>query len=343
MRIAIVDNLEPAMQAIRRTLATVPEYEVVWIADNGLEAVERCAQDTPDLIIMDLVMPEMDGAEATRQIMQQSPCAVLVTSASVGDRAGKAFEAMGAGALDAVNTPSIGADGELVGADRLLDKIATLSKLIRHGDGISRTRIASIRKKRPAEPPMVVIGSSTGGPMALATVLSVLPADFGASVVIVQHVDEEFSAGLATWLNSRTELEVGVARRGDRPTVGSVLLASTHDHLILTPEPTLDYTPHPRNLAYRPSVDVFFRSVAHHWHTRGTAVLLTGMGRDGAEGLLALKSAGWHTIAQDEATSVVYGMPKAAAEIGAARNVMPLEDIGHAISRHHLRTRVSTT
>ena len=193
VRIAIVDDLEPAMQAIRRTLAAVPEYEVVWIAHNGLEAVERCAQDTPDLIIMDLVMPEMDGAEATRQIMQQSPCAVLVTAASVGDRAGKAFEAMGAGALDAVNTPSIGADDELVGADRLLDKIAMLSKLIRHGDGISRTRIASRREKRPAAPPpMVVIGSSAGGPMALATVLSVLPADFGASVVIVQHVDEEF-------------------------------------------------------------------------------------------------------------------------------------------------------
>ena len=140
MRIAIVDNLEPAMQAIRLSLATVPEYEIAWVARNGREAVERCAGDTPDLIIMDLVMPEMDGAEATRRIMAETPCAILVTSAAVGERAGKAFEAMGAGALDAVNTPSVSASGELVGGDRLLEKVATLGKLISTDDARSRHR-----------------------------------------------------------------------------------------------------------------------------------------------------------------------------------------------------------
>jgi two-component system response regulator WspF len=152
-----------------------------------------------------------------------------------------------------------------------------------------------------------------------------------AVIIIVQHVDEEFSSGLAEWLDAQTPLCVRLATRGSHLIPGNVYVAGTNDHLILTSHLTFAYTPEPRELPYRPSVDVLFKSVAKHWPGKGGAILLTGMGRDGAEGLAVLRKTGWHTIAQDETTSVVYGMPKAAKELGAAVEILPLEKIAQAI------------
>jgi chemotaxis response regulator CheB len=146
-------------------------------------------------------------------------------------------------------------------------------------------------------------------------------------VVIVQHVDERFTAGMAEWLGGHASMPVRLAREGDAPAPGVVLLAAREEHLTLTSPALLGYTPEPRDLAYRPSVDVFFRSVARLWKGDAVGVLLTGMGRDGALGLKALRDRGWRTIAQDAATSAVYGMPKAAAEIDAASEVLPLQGI----------------
>ena len=186
---------------------------------------------------------------------------------------------------------------------------------------------------------MVAIGASTGGPQALAEVLSSLPAGLRAPVVIVQHVDVDFAAGLASWLGERSQLTVEVARPGSMLRPGVVLLAATNDHLVMTSRQTLDYTPHPRKLVHRPSVDVFFRTLAEHWRRPSVAVVLTGMGKDGADGLLALRHAGWLTLAQDRATSVVYGMPKAAAEAGAAARILPITQIGPAIATEIERKR----
>lgn len=338
MRIAIVNDMLIAVEAMRRVVITVPEYKVAWVAKDGAEAVAKCASDTPDLILMDLIMPVMDGVEATRQIMKNSPCAILVVTASVGQNSGKVFEALGHGALDAVNTPVMGMSGGPEAGQSLLAKIAIIKKLIGKPTLNAQSR-TSARTLRTTLPPLLAIGSSTGGPKALAAVLANLPANFSAAIAIVQHVDAEFAPGLVEWLNSQSTLPVMLASEGNHLEVGKVLVAGTNDHLLLKPNLTLTYTKEPRDYPYRPSVDVFFESLADNWNRKGTAVLLTGMGRDGAEGLNALRSKGWHTIAQDKETSVVYGMPKAAAELGAAVEILPINAIAPAVIKQIPLTR----
>ena len=181
--------------------------------------------------------------------------------------------------------------------------------------------------------PLLLLGASTGGPQAVAQVLAGLPGDFPAAVVLVQHVDLRFAEGMAAWLRDQTPLDVQIAPSGAALRVGTVWLAATNDHVVLQADHTLDYTPDPQDYPYRPSVNVFFKSVASHWKGRGCAVLFTGMGRDGAEGLLALRGAGFHTIAQDEKSCVVYGMPRAAVELNAAQDVLPVEKIASRILR----------
>jgi two-component system, chemotaxis family, response regulator WspF len=336
MRIAIVNNMVMAVEALKQVLMTVPGYEIAWIARDGAEALTRCARDTPDLILMDLFMPVMDGVEATRQIAKQFPCIILIVTDSVENNAGKVFEAMGHGARDAVNRPILGIQGADA-AKPLLAKIATMSKLIGKSNQppTTKTQPATIASKPTAHPlpPLVAIGSSTGGPKALAAILSRLPANFGAAIAIVQHVDMQFSAGLVDWLDRQTPLTVRVAATGDRLEQGIVLVAGTNDHLSLRADLTLHYIKEPIDYPYRPSVDVFFKSLAQSWSRKATAVLLTGMGQDGAEGLSVLRSRGWHTIAQDEQSSAVYGMPKAAAQLNAAVEILPPEAISDSLVR----------
>jgi two-component system, chemotaxis family, response regulator WspF len=243
---------------------------------------------------------------------------------------------MGHGALDAVDTPALGPRGELSGVPDLQEKIATIGKLIGPDphlalgldDGPKGT--ADV----PASFPLVLLGASTGGPNALAEILGGLPRAWDACVLIVQHVDAAFARGLAQWLGERTGHRIELADEGDRPAPGRRLLAATNDHMVLSADRRLGYVAEPRDLSYRPSVDLLFASVAANWPEPGVAVLLTGMGRDGAEGLLRLRRRRWHTIAQDEATSVVYGMPRAAAENGAAAQVLPLAKIAAAVVAH---------
>ncbi|MGK7882378.1 MAG: chemotaxis protein CheB, partial [Crocosphaera sp.] len=176
-------------------------------------------------------------------------------------------------------------------------------------------------------PPLIVIGASTGGPKALARILGEFPPNFEGSIVIIQHVDVQFSSGLAKWLDEQTPLSVVLASEGDTLSASKVLLAGTNDHLVLRPNLTLTYTKEPENYPYRPSIDVFCESVAQSWSRKGIAVLLTGMGRDGAMGLKKLRRRGWHTIAQNQQSCVVYGMPKAAVQMEAAVQVLSLSEI----------------
>jgi len=333
MRIAIVNDMMMTVETLRRILMNVPDYQVAWVARDGVEAIAKCAKDTPDLILMGLLTPIMGGAEATRRIMKNSPCPILIVTASVENNSAKVFEALGCGALDAVSTPVLGSSGNPEDIQVLLTKIATIAKLKGIATLTTKSRAPT---KSPSShtstftsaiSPLVAIGSSTGGPNALATILSHLPANFGAAVVIVQHVDVQFAPGLVEWLNQQTPLQVLIADEGSRLESGKVLIAATNDHLYLRSNLSLSYTKDPKDYPYRPSVDVFFKSVAQHWKHQGTAVLLTGMGRDGAEGLSLLRTKGWHTIAQNQATCVVYGMPKAAVELGAAVKVLPIEAI----------------
>jgi two-component system, chemotaxis family, response regulator WspF len=333
MRIAIVNDTHVAVEILSRVIASVPGYTIAWTASGGEAAVEKCARDKPDLILMDLVMPAMDGVEATARIMKNSPCAILVVTASIDANAEKVFEAMGYGALDAVCTPVLVGKEKYEGQDELLKKVATIGKLIGTNNSIQKKTEPENTPARRIVPEIVAIGSSTGGPKALAEILSRLPENLGAALVIVQHVDAKFAGGLAEWLNGQTGLKVVLAEEGMQPEENVVCVAGTNDHLVLEKNMTFSYTAEPRDYPYRPSVDTFFASLKSHWPGKGTAVLLTGIGKDGANGLLALKKAGWHTIAQDEESSVVYGMPKAAADIGAAVEILSLQDIGNAIIR----------
>ena len=328
MKIGVVNDLPIATQALLRALASRPEHQVIWTACNGLEAVASCARHLPDLVLMDLIMPKMDGVEATRRIMADTPCAILIVTVSVGANAWRTFEAMGYGALDAVDTPAIDRLNQRETAEALLAKIDTIGRLIgdkttqpsqglRFGGGTSIDNGGKL----------LAIGASAGGPAALAKLLSGLPLDFPAAVVIIQHVDEQFASGMAKWLSQDSKMPVRIAREDNRLERGVVLLAGTNDHLVLKAPGRLGYTPNPVEYVYRPSVDVFFDSMGRFWTGEAIGVLLTGMGRDGALGLKALRNKGYHTIAQDQTSSAVYGMPKAAASLDAAVDVLPLDRI----------------
>ena len=335
MKIGIVNDSIMAWELLRRVVLSVPGQEVAWIARDGAEAVAMARANRPDLILMDLFMPGTDGVEATRRIMSDSPCAILVVTATVSGHISKVYQAMGYGALDAVDTPVLGAGGEVAGATALLRKIDVIGKLIGKTPSPLGSGSFSIPVPRQAQGPdlhpLVLLGSSTGGPFALAEILAKLPGTLKTTIVIVQHVDAAFAPGLCQWLCEQAGRKVELVVEKMAVSKEKILLAGTNDHLVLGADRRLHYSAEPRSLSYRPSVDVFFRSVARNWPRPGIAVLLTGMGRDGAQGLLELHRLGWKTIAQDEATSVVWGMPKAAAEIGATDMVLPLHQIAHAI------------
>lgn len=332
MRVAIVNDVALAAEALRRVVLAVPGLEVAWVARDGVECVEKAARDRPDVILMDLLMPRMNGVEATRQVMARSPCAILVVTATVSGHIGMVYEAMGHGALDAVDTPCLGPGGQVSGAAALVQKLCTIGKLLGEVVGSQTTPPAAVPPPPRQALTLVLLGASTGGPRALREILLGLAVDSPLSVVIVQHIDPGFAPGLASWLSEASRLPVELVREGQPPAPGRVHLAATSHHLVMDERTHLVYSPEPQDACYRPSVDVFFRSVAQHWQQPGVAALLTGMGCDGAAGLLQLRQRGWHTIAQDQATCVVWGMPRAAAALGAAVQVLPVEQIAAAIS-----------
>ena len=342
MRIAIVTDLALAVGVLRRLVRSIAEYEVAWTAANGIEAVEKCARDCPDLILMDLIMPLMDGAQATRIIMKQSPCAILVVTATVSGNADKVFAALSSGALDAVATPVFGPGGGIDGGEELLRKIVIIGKLITHaGHRPSAVSPLNIKEAPARLPRLVVIGASTGGPNAVVLILRGLARNLEAAVVIVQHLDVQFAPALVEWLGNQTDLPVSLIRENLMPEAGEVYVAGTNDHLVIDANLAFQYTTEPTDYPYRPSVDEFFLSLGRHWPQPGVACLLTGMGRDGAQGLLALRRAGWRTMAQDEKTSIVYGMPRAAVEAGAVAQLLPVEDISAAILNEVGKGRVA--
>ena len=368
MKIAIVNDLAVACEALRRAVAEDPALEVIWIARDGLQALELAQRARPDLILMDLIMPRMNGAEATREIMRVAPCPILVVTATVTGNAGLVYEALGAGALDAVNTPSFTQGATLRGGEELLRRIHLVART-QHAAAAESVAIG--RRTMPSPPPsppiarpslvksaapqspssraassagslapsdpsartmcaIVAIGASTGGPRAVADVLRALPVDMTAATLIVQHVSTAFVRGFADWLGAETGRRVDLARAGQVVAAGDVLVAGEERHMVLGANGTIEYRDEPRALLHCPAIDELFASLAHYARP-GVAVLLTGMGRDGAQGMMQLRSAGWHTIAQDEKSSVVWGMPGAAHKLGAAVETLALDRIAPAI------------
>ena len=323
MRIGIVTDSPFAADLLRRLIRASEEHQIAWIARDGSEAVKLCDRDLPELVLMDLIMPYMDGVEATRRIMSRTPCPILIVTATVGGNAAKVFEALGAGAIDAIDTPTVITSQKSGRA--LLLKIKSIE---RQTSGREHMTDGIVPEVESTAKRLILIGASAGGPAALVEILSALPEAFLPAVVIVQHIDELFAPGLVEWLKGRSKLPVRLAYEGDSAISGSVLVAGSEDHLVFKNSHQLGYTAEPVENPYRPSVDVFFESAARFFRGPMIGVLLTGMGRDGARGLKILRDAGNHTIAQDQGTSAVYGMPKAAAAINAATEILALQNIG---------------
>jgi two-component system chemotaxis response regulator CheB len=341
IRVVIVDDSLVAREMLSQILASDPEIEVVGQAKDGRQGVEMVASLKPDLVTMDIHMPHMDGLAAVERIMAYSPTPILVVSSSVhGSGTGRAFDALALGALEVMKKPEPKdwEDLERIGRE-IIRKVKLLSRVrvITHLSGRrkeERARGAARGHAVEAEraPSLVAIGSSTGGPSALMTLLSVLPKEMPAPVIIAQHIAEGFIPGLVQWLDGGCKVSVRAAADKEVPKPGSAYLAPTGLNLEFDGRAMRFTAPQPGQL-YIPSADTLFASVARSLTSAAVGVILTGMGNDGAKGLKAMRDAGAVTIAQDEETSTVYGMPRAAAELGAAVQVLPIGRIGAEVVR----------
>ncbi|MBI5231580.1 MAG: chemotaxis-specific protein-glutamate methyltransferase CheB [Coriobacteriales bacterium] len=336
IRVLIVDDSLVAREMLAQILSTDSGIEVIGQARDGAEAAEMVANLKPDLVTMDIHMPRMDGLEATERIMAFTPTPILVVSSSVhGEGMGAAFDALKLGALEVIKKPEPRDWAEL---ERIGREVIRSVKILANVKVI--THIRGRRDQRETEGPVlsanggrtiVAIGSSTGGPSALLDVLGRMPSDLPVPVVIAQHIAEGFIPGLVSWLDSGCQLKVVEATDGAQLQPATVYVAPTNANVVVEAQ-NLRLAPAPRGQLYVPSADALLESVAKSHRRRGVGAILTGMGADGAKGLKALHDAGGATIAQDEATCTVFGMPKAAIERDAVDAVLPVTAIGEAIT-----------
>jgi len=335
IRVLVVEDSQVARRLLVAILQSAPDFQVVGTAENGIEAVQMTRQLQPDVIAMDVYMPEMDGLEATRRIMAEMPRPIVMVSASYNKNEHTlSFDALQAGALSILEKPTMYDTPEI--QNFMVDQLRLMSevKVVRRWDKTRYARgvkpPALIRNGR-SKTQLLAVASSTGGPGVLSKILTQLPADFPVPVLIVQHIMAGFSIGLATWLNQLAPLEVRLAQQGDEPRAGQVLIAPDDHHMVVDSRGRISLNEDPPLNGLRPSANYLFHSVAKVYGATAIGLILTGMGNDGAEGLLALRATGAHTIAQNEATCIVFGMPAVAIEIGAAEQVLPTEKIGPAL------------
>jgi len=323
MRVGIAHNSAAVAATLHDMIATLPGFSVAWVAKSGVNTLESCKVNTPDLLLLDLRFTDMDSVKIAAAIMKNTPCTILVMTSSMKMDQGLAFDALSAGAMDVVKMPAMEKDvpSHLIDIEKFKKKLSDLARIIRSNRKPNRHKTSKTKL-------LIGIGASTGGPKAVVSVLSAIPKPIQATMIVVVHVNQEFAEGMAQWMSGMTGHTVRTAQEGDIPKAGEILLAASNDHLVLNPNGTLGYTATPIENPFRPSVDVMFKSLVQHWRGKAIGVLLTGMGEDGALGLQALRQHGWFTIAQDEKSSVIYGMPKAAAKIDAATEILSLNNIG---------------
>jgi two-component system chemotaxis response regulator CheB len=338
IRVLVIDDSAFSRQAITRMLATSPLVEVVGVARDGEEALRKTFELAPDLITLDLEMPRMDGFTFLRIVMSKRPTPVMVISGRTGED--DVFKALELGAVDFIAKPKPHAAPELVEIE---------NELIRKVHAIRELRIEKVRDRLSAAPaamrrravdsgrrstPVVAIGSSTGGPAALMQIFGSFAEALPCSFLVAQHMPEGFTRGFAERLDRLTPFRALEARGGETPTPGTVLVAPGGSHLELEGVGNQVVTrvlPHAPSDKYAPSVDRLFRSAAKAFGQNLLAVVLTGMGDDGREGVKAVKQAGGSVIAEAEETAVIFGMPHQAIRTGAVDQVLPLGEIPPAI------------
>jgi two-component system chemotaxis response regulator CheB len=324
-----------------RLLQADGRFSVVGTAGDGEAAIALTAQLRPDVITMDLHMPRLDGLAAIRRIMGETPTPIVVITGSTRKRdVDLAFKALQAGAMTVLDKPPGPADPrhptavrELLTTVRLMSEVRVVRRWATPARGPATNGVAA-RSAAPAPggpPQLIALAASTGGPQAIQTVLQSLGSRLTVPLLVVQHISPGFATGMAEWLASTCPQPVTLAAHGETPRAGTVYLAPAEAHLIVTHRGTLALSKAPPANGFRPSANVLFESVAECCGSRAIGILLTGMGDDGAAGLSQLRAAGAATIAQDEASSVVYGMPGAAVALQAATYVLPLAAIGPAL------------
>jgi two-component system chemotaxis response regulator CheB len=339
IKVLIVDDSSAVRMLLGHILDSDPQIQVIGAAKNGHEALEFVARKKPDVILMDILMPEMDGFEATRRIMETQPAPIVICSGSTNAReAATLFRLMEAGAVACVEKP-IGNEhkdfeamvANLLQTVKLMSEVKVVRRWPRREKTLSARAPVAAADRAHATVQAIGIGASTGGPPVLQTILAGLPKDFPVPVLIVQHIASGFLPGLADWLNQTTGFQVHIAAYGIQPLPGHVYLAPDDFQLGVGAGIRLVLSKEQPDNGLRPSVGYLFRSLAEICGRNAVGVLLTGMGRDGAEELKLMKDRGALTIAQDRETSVVHGMPGTAIALDGASTVLPADKIAPAL------------
>ncbi len=349
LRVLVVDDSSFMRGAVSRLLEADPRFEVCGQAKDGLEAVKLATELQPDLITMDFNMPGLNGAEATRRILAGRAVGIVMLSAHTREGAAETVDALAAGAVDFVEKPGGEVSANLTDVrDELFEKLLTAAgaKVLRapppgrpastpppSEPPVSRRAMRSVVRQMPPGLRVVVIASSTGGPAALVRVLPTLKLADNAALLIVQHMPAGFTAALADQLNERVGYTVREAQAGDALEAGMALVAPGGQHLLVERSGRIALSDAPPVHGVRPAADPTLKSAAQAYGARTVGVVLTGMGRDGALGLAAVKAAGGRTVAQERATCTVYGMPRAAVEMGVVDEVVKLDHIGSVVSK----------
>jgi two-component system, chemotaxis family, protein-glutamate methylesterase/glutaminase len=347
-RVLVVEDSATVRGRLREVLMSDPEIELVAEAQDGKRAIELCEALRPDVVTMDMMLPIMSGLAATEYIMAHCPTPILIVSASVNrGELFKTYEALAAGAVDVLEKPR-GDEPDGSWERNFLSTVKLVSRIrvITHPRARLRGMDPLLTTPAPLAPDAVpdltarsgamlaAIGASTGGPGAIVDILRALPKDFALPLLFVLHISEPFGSAFADWLDGQTNRRVAYAREGElvAAAAGRVLMAPPDRHMVVRGG-RIHINRDAERHSCRPSVDVLFESLAREYGSSALACLLTGMGRDGAAGMLALRKAGAFTIAQDEATCVVYGMPREAVLLNAVTRVLPLNQIAPALAR----------
>jgi two-component system chemotaxis response regulator CheB len=339
IRVLLVDDSLLTLAILKIMLAPAPEIQVVGTATNGWEALNMIPALQPDVICTDLHMPVMDGLELTKAVMERFPRPILVLSVSVQkEQTSNIFQLLEAGAIDIMAKPlgEVGMDYGL-NAQELVSKIKILAGVVVIRKRGKETYVAAppsgnnLPQIEAAPPRIIGIGASTGGPQAFQEILTHLPGNFPVPLLCVQHISEGFMQGMVDWLSYKCQLKIVTGEPGIEPQPGTVYFPREGSHLVLDSQGRLECSDAPIYSGHRPSISVTFKSLAQHYGSESAGVLLTGMGRDGVAGMQAIAQAGGTTIAQDEESSIVFGMPKEAIAANAARYVLPLPKIAPAL------------
>jgi len=340
IKVLLVEDSLVAMTLLKKLLNSSPDLKVVGCARTGVEALEMIPKLNPDVICTDLHMPQMNGLELTSEVMARYPRPILVISASVQDDDPQhVFNLLEAGAIDILPKPRGGQPSDydlikqpLINKIKVLSGVKVFSKNRKYSSPLPEKKVTETTHFTPSSfiksnVKIVAIGASTGGPQALQEILSQLPATFPVPIICVQHISEGFLQGLVDWLTTACKLSVKIAQPGVSPQVGNIYFPPEGQHLELDTSGQFLCSNAPPLGGHRPSITVTFKSVARFYRSSAIGVLLTGMGKDGAEGMAAIASSGGFTIAQDQASCVVFGMPKEAIALGAAKEILPLKAI----------------